>query len=62
MKISAVSALEERNSEAISLLTPFVSHEDWQINFRYRLARAIESLGDKQTQETLTILSQDSVK
>ncbi|MBD2040755.1 phycobilisome degradation protein NblB [Microcoleus sp. FACHB-672] len=60
LKMAAISSFGELGDKrAIPLLTPFATHEDWQI--RYRVAQALTRLGGSDTRSTLESLANDEV-
>lgn len=60
LKMAAISSFGELGDKrAIPLLTPFATHEDWQI--RYRVAQALTRLGGSDTRSTLESLAKDEV-
>ncbi|MGL5877669.1 MAG: HEAT repeat domain-containing protein, partial [Xenococcaceae cyanobacterium] len=61
VQTAAISSLGELgNVDAVPFLTPFVSHEDWQI--RYRLVQALGHLGGLEANSALEILSNDEIE
>ncbi|MBW4680431.1 MAG: HEAT repeat domain-containing protein [Microcoleus vaginatus WJT46-NPBG5] len=60
LKMAAISSFGELGDKrAIPLLTPFATHDDWQI--RYRVAQALARLGGADTRSTLESLANDEV-
>lgn len=60
LKMAAISSFGELgDTRAIPLLTPFATHDDWQI--RYRVAQALTRLGGSDTRSTLESLANDEV-
>lgn len=60
LTMAAISSFGELGDKlAIPLLTPFASHNDWQI--RYRVAQALARLGGSDSRLTLESLAKDEV-
>ncbi|MBD1938197.1 phycobilisome degradation protein NblB [Microcoleus sp. FACHB-68] len=61
LTMAAISSFGELGDQrAIPLLTPFATHDDWQI--RYRVAQALTRFGGSDTRSTLESLANDDVE